>query len=323
MKILQVARALLGAVLVAASAAATAQSASTQPIRLVVPIGAGGSSDTFARLVAQKLTEASGQSVIVENRPGASGIIGHDLVAKASGDGQTLLLTSTSFSTNPSLMAKLPHDTMKDFAPVTLLARSPYVLLVPPSLPVKSPQELVALAKAKPRALNYGSGGNGSGTHMTMELLKIKAGIDITHIPYKGTAPAITDLMGGQVQAVFVSAIAAVPYIKAGTAKAIGVTSSTRSALFPEVPTFVESGIAGFEEYGTYGVVAPGSTPAAVVQRLNAQIVKVMQVPELKARLHSEGVEVVAGTADEYARFLKDDIAKWAQLVKAANIRIE
>jgi len=259
---------------------------------------------------------------VVENRPGASSIIGHDVVAKAAPDGYTILLASTNLAVNPSLFSNLPH-TIKDFEPVSLLGLSPYALLAPTSLPAKTAADLAALAKSKPGTLNYASGGNGSGTQMVMELFKQKAGgIDLTHVPYKGTAPAMTDLIGGQVQALFVNIAAAKPFIDAGRLKALGITGAKRSAMFPAIPTVSES-VPGFEAYGSNGIVAPAGTPRAVVDRLNAEIAKVMNLPDIKARLESEGVTVVAGTPEAYARFIKDDTDRWAEVVKTAGIKVQ
>lgn len=314
---------LLGTTLVTAATCVVAQTYPERPVRLIVPIAAGGSSDVLARAVAQKLSESLGQSVMVDNRPGGSSIIGHDLAAKAPPDGYTILLVSTSFVVNPSLYSKLPHDTLKDLTPITLLAVAPYFLTVHPSLPVKSPAQLIALAKARPGALNYGSGGNGTGTHMAMELFKSKAGINITHIPYKGSGQAIVDLMAGQVQALFVNIIAGVPHMKAGKMRALGVSGAKRSAVSPEIPTISESGLPGFEDYGIFGIVAPAGTPREIINRLNTEIVRAINQPDIKARQASEGVEVVGNRPEEFAALIRADIAKWAEVIKSSGIRVE
>ncbi|MGH8612363.1 MAG: tripartite tricarboxylate transporter substrate binding protein [Gammaproteobacteria bacterium] len=316
-------RTILGGALLSAVVCAAAQTYPTKPVRLIVPLAAGGPSDIMARTVGQKLTDMLGQSVIVDNRPGAAGIIGHDITAKSAPDGYTILLVSNSFVVNPSLYSKVPHDTLRDFAPITLLAVAPYILTVHPSVPFKSVKELVAFAKSKPGQLSYGSGGAGTGTHMVMELFKATAGINILHVPYKGSGPAIADLLGGQVQMLFVNALPIMPHIRAGKLRALAVSSTERLAIASDIPTVSESGLPKFDDYGIFGIVAPAGTPRQVINRLSGEIVGVMKLPDVQARLASEGATVVASSPEEFSKFIVSEVAKWAKVIKTAGIRVE
>jgi tripartite-type tricarboxylate transporter receptor subunit TctC len=304
------------------SAGAHAQSYPTKPIRLVVPLAPGGPSDILARTVAAKVTEGIGQSVIVDNRPGAGGSIGADIVAKAPPDGYTIILVSNSLSINASLYPKLPYDTLRDLAPITLLAFAPYILTVHPSLPVKTPKELIALAKSQPGQLNYASGGSGTGPHMAMEFFKLTTGTRLLHIPYKGAGPALIDTIAGQCQVLMVNIIAGLPHVKGGRLRALAVSSAKRASVAPELPPLSDT-IPGFDESGQHGILAPGGTSREIVQRLNAEIVKALNSNEIKSRLAAEGAEVAGSTPEQYAASLKSDVAKWAKVIKASGIKVD
>jgi tripartite-type tricarboxylate transporter receptor subunit TctC len=305
-----------------AGAGAHAQSYPTKPVRLIVPLAPGGPSDILARTVAAKMTEGLGRTVVVENRPGAGGSVGADYVAKSAPDGYTLILVSNSFAINSSYYPKLPYDALRDFTPVALLAAAPYLLTVHPSLPVKTTKELIALAKARPGQLNYASGGSGTGPHMAMELFKQQTGTNLTHIPYKGAGPALTDTIAGQTQVIMVNIIAGLPHVKSGRIRAIGLSSARRSSVAPDVPPVAET-VPGFDENGQHGILVPANTPREIVQRLNAELVKAMNSAEIKSRLSAEGAEPVGSSPEQYAQILRTDIAKWAQVIKTSGIRSE
>jgi len=313
---------LLALALLVMAAGANAQYPA-KPIRMIVTYPPGGGADTMARIIAPKLSERLGQQVVVENKAGASGQIGADLVAKSPADGYTILLDATAYSVNPSLYPKLPYDPIKDFAPVTVLVRVPNILVVTPGFAPKSVQELVALAKSKPGQLSYASSGNGSAQHLAAELFKVGAGVDIVHIPYKGGAPAIADVMGGQVPMFFGNMSSALPHVKSGRVRALAVTGGKRSANVPDLPTIAESGVPGYEVYEWNGVFAPAGTPAAIVNRLQAEIARIMHLPEVSEKLAALGAEAVANTPQEAAAFVKAEIAKWTMVVKQANIKAE
>jgi tripartite-type tricarboxylate transporter receptor subunit TctC len=300
---------------------AHAQSFPTKQVRLVVPFAAGGSTDIVARTVGQKLNEMWGQPVIVDNRAGASTMIGTDIVAKAPPDGHTLLITPAPFTIVPSLAKKLPYDPHKDFAPITLINTTPLVVVVHPGVPVKSVKELIALAKSKPGALNFGSSGSGGSNHLAGELFNAMAGVKMVHVPYKGNAPALADLVGGHVDLVFNGLTSALPLIKSGRLRAVGVTSLKRASALPEIPTLDEQGLKGFQAVAWNGVTAPAGTPKNVIDKINADVVKVLSSPELLAKLKSEGSDPVGASVAEYTAFLRDEIAKWAKVIKAANIK--
>jgi len=304
------------------TAAAAAQSYPVKPVRLVVPFTPGGSTDILARLIGQKLGEAFGQQVIIDNRPGAGGNIGVELVARAAPDGYTLVMGHIgTFGVNPTLYAKLPYDPIKDFQPITLFAKVPNMMAVNPSLPAKSVQELIALAKAKPGALNYGSGGNGSAAHLASEYFKLMTKTDMQHIPYKGTAPAITDLIAGQLSLAITGVPPLLPHVKAGKLRALGVATAQRLPLLPELPTIAESGVPGYEATQWYGVLVPALTPRDTVARLHAEIVKALQRPEVRERLAAEAAEPVGNTPEQFQAFIKAEIARWAPVVKASGAR--
>ncbi|MDB5809575.1 MAG: hypothetical protein JWN94_1697 [Betaproteobacteria bacterium] len=295
-----------------------------KPVRLIVPQGAGGQNDIQARLIAQKISDAFGQPVVVDNRPGAAGAIGFEISVKAPADGYTLLLGSIStLAVLPSMPNKPNYDVLKDFAPVTLISTSPYVLVVHPSVQAQSVKELVALARARPGTLTYASSGTGSGLHLATELFKSKAGIDMVHVPYRGSGPATIELVAGQVLVMFNNILPAVPQIKAGRLRAIAVTTAKRSAAMPELPTIAESGYAGYEASSWQGIVTIAGTPQPVMRRLHAEIVKALQSPEAKSQIGGQGSEIVANTPREFSGFIQEELDKWSKVIKTAAIRAD
>ena len=303
---------------------AGAQDYPNKPLRLIVPFPPGGGNDILARSVGQRLAETIGQQVIVDNRGGAGGLIGAELAAKAVPDGYTIFLASIgNLAFMPALHAKLPYDPVRDFAPLTLLATSAFIMVVNPSLPAKSVKELIALARAKPGQLNYGSSGQGSSLHLTGEIFKLATGADLVHVPYKGSAPALTDLIAGQVQIMFGTMPPTLPHVKTGKLRALGVSGAKRSVAAPEVPTIAEAGVPGFEVLNWYGIVAPSKTPAAIVQRLNGELVKTLKAPEMIESLGTQGLEAAGGTPERFGVFIKSEMAKYAKVIKAAGIRAE
>src|SRR5690242_6340067 len=283
----------------------------TKPIRLIVPLAPGGPSDILARSMAQVVSPPLGQSVVVDNRTGAGGTIGIDIAAKAPADGHTLLLVAlATYTITANLYSKLPYDPRKDLTPVIILAGAPYILTVHPSLPVKSLKELIALAKARPKDLNYASGGTGTGPQMAFELLKLKTGMSIVHIPYKGTGPALTEQMAGQVQVGLFNMIAALPTVQSGKLRGIAVSGAKRSPLLPQLPTIGESGIEGFEEVGGHMIFVPAATPKDIVTRLYQEFAKALQTPDVLARLKSEGAEVLGTPPDQSAVAVRKELAK-------------
>jgi tripartite-type tricarboxylate transporter receptor subunit TctC len=309
---------------VVAAPGAAAQAYPARPVKLVVPFPPGGPLDATGRLVAQKLTEAWGQPVVVENKPGAGGNIGADLVAKSAPDGYTILLGALStHAVNPTLYPNMPYDAVRDFAPITLLATTPNVLVVNPSLPVNSVKELVAYAKANPGKLAFGSGSNGSAGHLAGELFKVETGTDIIHVPYKGAAPAMQALLAGDVQFMFDNLASATPQVKAGKLKALAVTTARRSPLAPELPTMAEAGLPGFDITTWYGLMAPAGTPSAIVAKWNAEVTKILNSPDVKERLAAQGAEAAPTTPDQFAAFIKAEIPKYARIVKASGAKVD
>jgi tripartite-type tricarboxylate transporter receptor subunit TctC len=295
----------------------------TRPIRMIVPFPPGGSTDILGRAIAAKLQEALGQPVVVENKPGAGGSIGATEAARAPGDGHTLLMGHIgTLAINPSLYANLAYDPRKSFVPVALVARVPNVLVVNPQVPARDVAQLVALAKAKPGQLRYASGGNGSAAHLAMEYFKLRAGVDVMHIPYKGTAPAVTDVLGGQVEMTMTGVPAVAAQVKAGKLRALGVSGAGPVATLPGVPP-IASTIPDFEAIQWYGVVAPAGTPSSVVERLNAEINRALASPELRARLETEGAEAAPGTPTAFGNLIDSEIARWKPVVERANMRPE
>jgi tripartite-type tricarboxylate transporter receptor subunit TctC len=308
--------------LCAAAPDARAQTYPTRAIRLVVPFGAGGGTDNLARIIEPFVSKALGASIVIENRPGGGSTIGMDQVAKAASDGYTLVMTDTSIAVNPSLKP-LPYDTLNDFVPVSLLATAPVILMAHPKVPAKTLQEFVALAKAQPGKFNYASGGNGASTHLGGELLKLVAGIDVVHVPYKGTGPAMNDLIGGHVDVMFSGISSAKPYMDAGTLHALAVTGDKRNAATPDVPTFAEAGLPGVTASTYWGVLAPKGTPNEIVDRVSAAFAAAMRDPEIVERVGQLGYLPIAGGPADYAANLRSEIEKWGKVVKAANIKAE
>lgn len=295
----------------------------TKPIHMIVPFTPGGSTDILGRSIGQALAEAWHQQVIIDNKPGAGGAIGADAAAKAAADGYTLFMGHIgTLAVNPTLYPKLPYDAVKDFAPVALVAMVPNVLVVNPSLPVRTVAELIALAKAKPGALSCSSGGAGSAAHLAIEYFKLATGTDILHVPYKGAAPAVTDLIGGQVSMTMTGLPPLLPHIRAGKLRALGVASGARLAQIPDVPTIAEAGVAGFEATQWYGVVAPAHTPGAIVDKLAAEIRRSLSQPGLKKRLEDEGAQPANMGPVEFQKLIRSEIDRWAKVIRAAKIQI-
>lgn len=307
--------------LVACTGHAYAQTYPAKAVRLVVPFAPGGSTDIVARVLAQKLNETWGQTVIVDNRAGGSTVIGTDVVAKAAPDGHTLLVTPAPFTIVPSLAVKLPYDPHKDFEPVTLINTTPLVVVVHPGVPATSIRALISLAKSRPGALNFGSSGSGGSNHLAGELFNAMAGVKMVHVPYKGNAPALTDLVGGHVDLVFNGLTSALPLIKSGKLRPLGMTSLKRAGALPDVPTVDEQGLKGFQAVAWNGLTAPARTPKDVIAKLNADVVKVIRSPELVEKLRAEGSDPVGSSVADYTAFLRDEIAKWAKVIKLANIK--
>ena len=293
------------------------------PIKLVVPYPAGGNADSTARLLATQLSNRLGQQVVVDNRPGGGGTIGAGLVAKAPADGYTLLLDATAFTVNPSLYAKLPYDAAKDFAPISQVTRVPMLLVVPASSPFHSLADLVGTARAKPGKLSYASAGNGGAQHLAGELFKQGAKISMTHIPYRGGAPALTDLASGTVDLMFSATSASGPFVKAGKLRALAITSGKRSPEWPQLPTVAESAVRGFEVYEWNGLFAPAGTPPAVIARLEQETAAALGSPELRQRLADLGAQPVGSTSAEFRQFIRSETAKWRQVVKTSGIRVD
>lgn len=301
-----------------------AQRYPARPIRIVSPFAAGGSTDILARLIGQKLTASWGEPVIVDNRAGAGGIIGSDLVAKAQPDGYTLLLTSTSaHAINPALHRTLPYDPLRDFAAVTQVATGHNILVVHPSVPAKSVQELIALAKSNPGTLTFSSGGNGTPAHIAGELFNSLAKVDMVHVPYKGGGPAAVALLAGEVSLSFGSVTTVLPQVRANRLKALAVTGAKRSSMVPELPTIAEAGVPGYALNSWYGVLAPARTPRQIVAKLSAEIVRILNLADVRAKLLQEGVDPEGTTPQEFSAFIRAEVEKWPRLVKAAGARID
>lgn len=315
-------RVMLACALAAFVSSSHADSYPSKPIRFITGYPAGSASDSVARTLGQQLSELYGQQLIIDNRPGAAGNIAAEITAKAAPDGYTILLVATNHAIVSSLYSKLPFDPIADFSPVTLVSTAPTILVVHPSLPVRSVAEFIELVKSKPGKLSYGSSGNGASPHLNMELLKTTTGIEITHIPYKGIPPALTDLLGGQIQAMFSTMAPAVPLVRAGKLRAIAVSGPKRAPATPDVPTVAET-IPGFESLSWQGVLAPGGTPRQIIKNLNSKIVKVIHMPEVTKRLVNSGFEPVGSSPEEFATFIKSESVKWATVVKAAGAKLD
>jgi len=299
---------------------ALAQDYPARPVRLIAPSSPGSGIDIVGRVVAQKLSEATGEQFVVDNRAGAGANLGAEIAAKAAPDGYTLFLGTPSHVINPSLYRRIAYDIVKDFAPISVLTTGCYVVVVHPSVAAKSVRELIALARARPGQLNFASAGTGNATHLAGELFKSVTQVDIVHVPYKGSGPALTDLLGGQVDLMFSNITAAMPHIKSGKLRALAVTSEQRSRSAPDIPTAIESGVAGYSVTSWYGLLAPARTPQPIVSRLNADVIKVMRLPDMVSRLSGEGAEPSPGTPGEFAALLKAEIAKWGKVIRSAGL---
>jgi tripartite-type tricarboxylate transporter receptor subunit TctC len=291
-------------------------------VRLVVPSSPGGGTDILARVLAQKMSESLGQQFVVENRPGAGQVIGIEAVAHSAPDGYTLLMAASAIVINEVLYAKPPYDTLRDFVPITLGASLPNILVVHPALPVKSVRELIALAKARPGQLNYSSAGSGTSPHLSMELFRLMAGITLTHVPYKGSGPATVDLVAGQVQLSMPNVLTALPQIKAGKLRGLGVTSGKRATGLPDIPAIAET-VPGYEAIQWYGLLAPAGTPREVVNKVQAETARILVLPDVKARLAADGADAVGSRPDEFAAYIRSELAKWGKVVKTGGIKIE
>ncbi|HVL08850.1 MAG TPA: tripartite tricarboxylate transporter substrate binding protein [Burkholderiaceae bacterium] len=322
----QLVSALIGAAAfgVAATPAIAADKYPSKPVTIIVPFSAGGTTDILARIVGVKLGETLGETVIIDNRPGAGGNIGAAMVAKAKPDGYTLLMgTVGTHAINQTLYPKLNFDPIKDFAPLTRVANLPNLLVVHPSVPAKNVQELIAYAKANPGKLNFGSSGNGSSIHLSGELFKNMTGIDMQHVPYKGSAPAVTDLLGGQISMMFDNMPSAIQHVKSGKLRPLAVTTAKRSPALPNVPTIAESGVKGYEATSWFGLLAPAGTPPAIINRLNADLVKILAMPDVKKQMAEQGAEAYSETPAAFAGFIKTETAKWAKVVKASGAVVD
>lgn len=318
------ARALAGlTLLILAGSHAFAQNYPASTIRVVVPFPAGGGVDGMARILTQKLTAALGKQIIIDNRAGANGMIGSEIVAKAPKDGYTLLVNGANFVTTPSLFSKVSYDPIRDFDAISLIALAPNVLVVHPSLPVKSVKGLIAFAKAKPGEIGFAGSGSGSTPHLAAELFKTMTRTDMLHVPYRGTGPAIAALLSGEVSVMFMPAIAASPYIHSGRLRALAVTSAQRLPAMPALPTIAESGLKGYQSSQWYGLLAPAGTPAAILDLLNADVAKIMQNPEMQKRITDSGGVAVGGTREAFAVFLKEEFSKWAKVIAQSGARVD
>ena len=295
----------------------------TKPVKLVVPYPPGGPTDIVARLVAQKLSEQMGQPFIIDNRPGAGANTGAELVARSAPDGYTLVVATTAHAINPSLFKNLGYSLSKDFVPVSLLTSGPLVIVANPALPVKNITELIALAKSKPGELNFASSGNGQSTHLSAELFASMAGVKMNHIPYKGSAPALTDTMGGQTHLMFDTMLSAMPHVKGGKLKALAVTSASRSPVAPDVPTVAESGLPGYEAIAWNGLLAPAGTPPEVVARLNAELKKALASPDVKDKFEAQGFATSWSAPTDFGRFVTAEVDKWAKVVKVSGAKVD
>ena len=316
-------RSVFALLLMAAATLAAAQDYPNRPIRLVVPQPPGGPTDIVSRILAQKMSERMGQPINVDNRAGAGSNIGTEIVAKAPRDGHTLVVATVQHIVNPFLFAALPFDPVRDFAPVSLISKAHIVLITHPESPAHTLRELIAAAKARPGQINWGSAGNGSTSHLAVELFKVNAGADVVHVPYKGTQPALTDLVGGRIPVMFDGVITSLPHIRAGRVRPLAVASLTRSLLLPEVPTMTEAGLPGFEAVGLAALMAPAGTPPEVIARLHREVVAVLQTPEVRERLIAMGLEVVGNSPAEFAEYLRSESVKWGNIIRDAKIRAE
>jgi tripartite-type tricarboxylate transporter receptor subunit TctC len=313
----------LAAMLMVASGTASAQSYPAGPIRVVVPFPAGGGVDTAGRLLTQKLTEAIGKPVVVDNRAGANGMIGSEIVAKSPRDGYTLMVNGANFVTSPTLYAKALYDPIKDFEAISLLAHAPNILVVHPSLPVKSVRELITFAKARPGDILFAGSGSGSTPHLAGELFKTLTATKMVHVPYRGTGPAITAILSGEVSTMFMPALTALPLIQTNRVRALAVTSLERLPALPELPTVSEAGLKGYQSSQWYGLFAPAGTPAGILDMLNGHAAKIMQAPDMKERMKNSGSVSVGNTREAFTRFVQSEFAKWAKVIKASGATVD
>ncbi len=316
-------RCALGVAVAVAAPLATAQSWPSRPIRVIVPFPAGGGIDTVARIIAPKMAESLGQPLVIENRVGAGGTVGTEVVARASADGHTLLGAFASHAMNATLYRDLSYDTERAFAPISLIATVPNILVVHPSLPVKTVSDLIALARRRPGDINYASVGSGTPAHLSAELFNLMAGVKMTHVPYKGAPASIIGMITGEAQFTFTTVLIAMPHVKSGKLRAVAVTTRERSSSLPDVPTVNESGLKGYESVAWYGLLAPAGTPAPVIERLHAEVVRSTQTPEVRENLLRQGTDIVASTPARFAQVIREDIATWTRVVKAAGIKAD
>ena len=314
---------LCAATLIAGSGVVMAQEYPANAIRVVVPFPPGGGTDYMGRVVMQKVGESLGTTVVIDNRGGAGSSIGTEIVARSPADGYTVLIISGAHAINPSIYAKLPYDSVRDFAPVTMFASGPALLVVHPTVPAKSVKELIALARARPGQLNYASAGIGTPPHLSGELFKTMAGIDMVHVPYKGNGPAYTDLIGGQVTVMFPNVSTAMAHVRAGKLRALAVTTKYRTPSAPELPTISEAGVPGYDVSSWYGLLAPAGTPPAVVSKLQTEIARVLRSPDVSKNLTSQGLDLVGNTPEEFSAIIKSEIVKWAKVAKASGAKAE
>lgn len=310
-------------VLGADSTPVLAQKYPDKPVRLIVPFAPGGGTDVLARFMAAKLSDNLGVSAVIENRGGAGGTLGTEIAARASPDGYTILFTSASYSFNPSLYTKLPFDPLKDFVPITLIAMVPHLVVVHPSMPVKNVKELVALARQRPGEIFFGSGGAGSSIHLAAELFIAMARVKMTHVPYKGGGPAMTGVLAGEVQLLFPTMQSAMPLVKGGRLRPLAISTAKRSPAVPEVPTVAESGVPGYDATGWYGMLAPAGTPQAAIDRLHAEVVKILTQPDIRQRLASEGAVAVGNRPQEFDKFIRDEIGKWSKIIRELKLKAD
>lgn len=316
-------RLLCAALLVACSGAAAAQAYPVKPVRIVVPSSAGGGTDIVARILAPDLSKRLGQQVIIDNRPGAGTMIGIEIAARSPADGYTLLMGLSTLAINSALYKKVPYDPVKDFAPVTQAVSSASIIVVHPSVPAKTIKELIAFARARPGQMNYASAGTGTYPHMTMELFLSMAKLKMVHIPYKGTGPAMIDMVAGHTSVMAATILTGMPQIRAGRLRPLGISSAVRSAVVPEIPTVAEAGLPGFESVQWYGLLAPAQTPKEIVNRLHAEMVRILQQPEIKERIAGDGADPVGTTPEEFARYIQTELVKWAKVAREAGIKQE
>jgi tripartite-type tricarboxylate transporter receptor subunit TctC len=307
----------------ALSAAAAAQSYPTRPVRLIVPFAAGGPGDFLARTVSPKLTETLGQSIVVDNRGGANGQIATETTAKADPDGHTLLIISAGHTVNATLYPKLPYDSVRDFTPVIRLVSGPAIVVVHPSVPAKTVKEFIAYVRERPGKVNFASSGTGAPSHLAVELFKVMTTTDLVHVPYKGMAPGIVDLLGGQVQVAFPTMVAGLVHARAGRLRALAVTSAQRSAAAPDLPTMAEAGIPGYEATNWYGLVGPARIPPAIVTRLNGELTRILAIPDIRDRLSEQGMDPSSMTPQAFSAYIDSEIGKWARVIKAAHVKAE